>query len=84
MNEATRRKLEAFAAGANWFMPHPLDLRRFSKFVIEAYERGDTTLSSDEISQVIRPYQSLTGRQLDEWMDRYEQGIYLLKVYNNP
>jgi hypothetical protein len=84
MDGATRRKLQAFAAGANWFMPHPLDIRRFSKFIIEAYERDDTTLSSDEFYQVVKPYQSLTGRQLDEWMDRYEQGIYLLKVYNNP
>ena len=35
-------------------------------------------------AQVVEPYQLLSGRQLDEWMDRYEQGIYLLKVYNNP
>jgi hypothetical protein len=84
MNAATRKKLQAFAAGANWFIPHPLDIRRFSKFVIEAYERGDTTMSSDEFYQVVKPYQILSGRQLDEWMDRYEQGIYLLKVYNNP
>ena len=84
MNESTRKKLQAFAAGANWFTPHPLDIRRFSKFVIEAYERGDTTLSSDEFYQVIEPFQPLSGRQLDEWMDRYEQGIHLLKVYNHP
>lgn len=84
MTAATLYKLQAFASGANWFTPHPLDMRRFSKFVIEAYERGDTTLSSDEFDQAVRPYQALSGRQLDEWMDRYEQGIYLLKVYNNP
>lgn len=84
MTAATLHKLQAFASGANWFTPHPLDMRRFSKFVIEAYERGDTTLSSDEFDQAVRPYQALSGRQLDEWMDRYEQGIYLLKVYNNP
>jgi len=84
MQKTTRRRLEAFAAGANWLIPHPLDIRRFSKFVIEAYEQNDTTLSSDEFYEVVKPYQDLSERELDEWMYRYEQGIHLLTVYNNP
>lgn len=83
MNDNTKKKLKSFAHNNNWTAPHQLDMGRFYRFVIEAYKAGDTNIARDEFLEVIEPIHKMGDEELSEWMIKYEQGIELLKVYNN-
>jgi len=82
MNNATKQKLEIFAKSNNWQIPHPLDMERFWEFVIEAYNNGDTALSTDEFNWVIEPIYKLEEKDLIKWLIKYEDGIELLRTYS--
>jgi hypothetical protein len=55
MHASTRQKLEAFARTVDWAVLHPLHRRKFQRFVLEAFARGDTRLSAGEIEQIVVP-----------------------------
>ena len=83
MNDNTKKKLKLFAHNNNWTTSHPLDMERFYQFIIEAYRTGDINIARDEFLEVIEPIHKMDDEELSEWMIKYEQGIELLKVYNN-
>jgi hypothetical protein len=81
MHAVTKAKLEEFAGQVKWSHPHPLQVRKFDLFVIEAYRRGDTRITLDEFTHVIERYApGVSDRDLCYWMARYERGIDLLRV----
>ena len=79
MHQETLSKLKAFATACNWTIPHPLDRRRFHKFIATAFEEGDHTIPLREFDRVLREY-TAKGWDLDTWYREYETGIALLKV----
>lgn len=82
MHSITKQKLESFAYLNNWSASHPLDMERFWGFVIEAYNNGETSLSEEEIDNVIKPIHELNEDELSKWFIMYENGIELLRVFN--
>lgn len=84
MHNSTKRRLEVFSSNNNWQMPHPLDMKRFYEFIIEAYNNGDTKILRENFSEIVESSSHKIGEdELDEWIILFENGIELLKVYNN-
>ncbi len=79
MKNSTKQRFDAFALSCNWTVPHPLDMERFWRFVIEAYKNDEKSLSEEEFSQLV-PTRKFDQEELDEWLVRFEQGIALLEV----
>ncbi|MDA3840610.1 MAG: hypothetical protein PF572_06020 [Patescibacteria group bacterium] len=82
MNNLTKKKLEIFAHSNNWQTPHHLDMERFYIFIIEAYSNGDISLDKDDLMEAINPIHKLNEEESIKWIIQYEQGIELLRVYN--
>ena len=74
MTAKTRASLESFVTACNWVIPHPLDYRRFDRFVVTAFRNGDRALSLEDFKEIV------PERYVDHWAKRYETGIGLLNV----
>jgi hypothetical protein len=83
MKDNTKKKLNSFVKHNNWQMPHPLDMERFYSFIIEAYKNGDTQITADDFSEIIKPVCNINEEELHEWLIKYENGIELLKINND-
>lgn len=82
MENSTKQKLKLFAEFNNWQAAHPLDMKRFYEFIIEAYENKDTEISKDEFLEVVNPIYEMNEDELDKWIRKFENGIELLRIYN--
>jgi hypothetical protein len=80
VHPATLQKLDAFARTVDWAMPHPLHRRKFQKFILEAFQQGDTRLEAGEIEQAVIRCCGSRPRYLDEWIREYRRGIELLEM----
>lgn len=81
MEPSTRRRLVDFSAQLDWAVPHPLDLRRFNRFIVQAFKAGDISISAEDFAEACQSAQPLNPSVVDEWLIRYEQGVELLKVF---
>ncbi len=79
MENSTKQYFNTFASSCNWTVPHPLDMEKFWRFVIEAYKNGERSLSEEEFSQLV-PTREFDQEELDEWIVCFEHGIDLLEV----
>ncbi len=82
MENSTKEYFDSFASSCNWTVPHPADMERFWRFVIEAYKNDEKSLSDQEFSELVPAY-DFTQEQLDSWIVRFEHGIALLEVLDN-
>ena len=79
MENSTKQYFNTFASSCNWTVPHPLDMEKFWRFVIEAYKNGERSLSEEEFSQLV-PTREFDQEELDTWIINFDHGIDLLEV----
>ncbi len=79
MEDSTKEYFDSFALSCNWGVPHPLDMEKFWRFVIEAYKNGERSLSEEEFSKAV-PTRDFDQEELDRWIINFDHGIDLLEV----
>lgn len=81
MNQTTKQKLQYWVENGD-LGGHPKDTERFFDFIIEAYKNGDTNISLDEFSEIVRDY--LTDEKIRaSFYTKYDDGVELLKYYDS-
>ena len=86
MHDATREKLKQFANVGTWTSKHWADLGRFYQFTAEAYRHGDTSISFDEFSAVIKEARHENEDVIEdifrELHSRYDIAMEIIKVFD--
>ena len=83
MKPETKTALEHFANLDTWSSGHPSDSERFNEFVCTAYRNEDYHIERDDFMSVFGNLNEHLAERAEKFLFRYEDGIELLRHFNN-